>query len=78
MDTLDRFISKKDDSQLTGLSSSSIWRREHVNDPAAKGRFPARIYLSKNKAVWRLSEVIAWMDAQVANDNSPGTPKGAA
>ena len=73
----DRFVGKREALRLTGLSNSSLWRRENLpaDDP---NRFPDRIYLSRNRVAWRLSEVVAWMERQAQlNRRVPGGGKAA-
>lgn len=43
---------------LTGLSESSIWRKEK------DGSFPKRKRISKRAIGWALSEIIHWIKSQ--------------
>ena len=51
-----RIIRLKKVKELTGLSDSSIWRREQ------EGNFPMRRYLGGRAVGWFLDEVIAWLE----------------
>lgn len=55
-----RFIKLPKVKDHTGLSTSEIYRR------IADGRFPAQITLGPKSVVWDESEIIAWMDARIA------------
>ncbi len=44
--------------ELTGLSTSSIWRREHEGD------FPRRLALGKQAVGWHYDEVLKWLDSR--------------
>lgn len=55
----DRFLRIKEVVYLTGLSRTEIYRR------VADGRFPKQHRISPMIAVWRLSEIENWMDANV-------------
>lgn len=46
--------------QLTGLSTSTLWRLE------CKGDFPRRVKLSHNRVGWHRSEVVAWVSERQA------------
>lgn len=45
-------------SSITGLSRSSVWRKENDEDEG----FPKRIQLGTQSVAWRLSEILAWLD----------------
>lgn len=45
---------------LTGLSRTSIWRRERAGD------FPRRRRIGVNSVAWVLGEVIAWCESREA------------
>lgn len=51
----DRFLRKKDVIEITGLSASTIYRKEN------EGLFPPRIKISDRRIAWRLSDVNDWM-----------------
>lgn len=51
----DRLIRFPDLRKMTGLSRSSIYRRE------VAGRFPQRVQLGGTAVAWRESEVTQWM-----------------
>lgn len=53
--TNDRIIRMKQVVKMTGLSRTTIWRRERDKS------FPARVSLGKNSVGWRLSEVQSWL-----------------
>ena len=60
MDKVDRFLTKRQVKEMTTLSSAEIDRRE------TRGAFPRRRRLSgcpKGRVVWRLSEIVEWMDS---------------
>jgi prophage regulatory protein len=63
---MDRFIRQPEVEQLTGLSRTTIWRRERV------GQFPPRRALGGGLTGWLASEVAAWIEsrpvASTAND----------
>ena len=44
--------------EMTGLSRTSIWRRER------RGDFPRRIRLGPNSVGWMSDEVTAWVERQ--------------
>lgn len=44
--------------RLTGLSRTTVWRRERAGD------FPARRRLGSNSVAWVLTEVIAWCEGR--------------
>lgn len=54
----ERIVRTKELVELTGLSRSTIWRREKV------GKFPSRVNLSENSVGWRWSEVSEWMKSK--------------
>lgn len=51
-------VRRKEVVQMTGLSSSTLWRLE------CNGRFPARISLSEKRVGWRRTDVEAWINAR--------------
>ena len=56
-----RSPSERTVTALTGLSVSTIYRL------MARGAFPKGVPIAGARAVrWRLSDVLAWMDAQAA------------
>ena len=57
---LDRFVSEKECHQITSLSRITRWRL------IKQGLFPPKIRLSPNRTAWRLSAILAWMDAREA------------
>lgn len=60
MDKVDRFLTKRQVKEITTLSSAEIDRRE------TRGAFPKRRRLSgcpRGRVVWRLSEIVEWMNS---------------
>ena len=57
---LDRFVGEKECHQITSLSRITRWRL------IKQGLFPPKIRLSPNRTAWRLSSILAWMDAREA------------
>ncbi|HAW51943.1 MAG TPA: transcriptional regulator [Flavobacteriales bacterium] len=55
MEHNDRIIRRKEVIYMTGLSSSTLWRREK------EGLFPQRISLGGNSVGWLQSEVEQWI-----------------
>lgn len=55
-----RFIKHKTVKDITGLSSSEIYRR------IAAGTFPKQIILGPKSVAWIESEVVAWCDQCIA------------
>lgn len=56
----DRFLRKKEVVGITGLSASTIYRKE------SEGLFPNRLNISSGRIAWRLTEVNRWMQQQVS------------
>lgn len=59
-----RFIKLPNVKDRTGLSTTEIYRR------IANGRFPAQITLGPKSVVWDENEIIAWMDARIAESRA--------
>lgn len=56
-----RRILRKDEVQrLTGLSYTTIWRKER------NGEFAARVRLGANSVGWREGDVLRWLDQREA------------
>ena len=55
-----KFIKITPVNQITGLSTSEIYRR------IAAGTFPKQIKLGPKSVVWIESEVLAWCDERIA------------
>jgi prophage regulatory protein len=53
--TLDRYLRSKEVMRITGLSRTTIWRKERA------GTFPARRRISQNAVGWLESEIMAWV-----------------
>lgn len=51
-----RIIRKAEVQRLTGLSYTSIWRKEKA------GEFVPRVRLGANSVGWRESDVMRWLD----------------
>lgn len=47
-----------DVTELTGLSRTTIWRREQEGD------FPARLQLGPNSVGWKESDVLGWIESR--------------
>ncbi len=56
----DRFVGEKECRQITSLSRITRWRL------IKQGLFPPKTRLSPNRTAWRLSAILAWMDAREA------------
>jgi prophage regulatory protein len=54
----DRLLRLPEVTKITGLSPSTIWRREK------EGRFPRRRRISVRAVAWLMSEIEAWMTFQ--------------
>ncbi len=57
-DPPDRLIDAKELHRLIPVSPMTIWRWERDK------RFPARIRIGANRVAWRLSEILAWIEAK--------------
>ena len=55
----ERFLRVKDVAETLGISKSSVW--SYVKELEG---FPQPFKIGRNVTVWRLSEVIQWMDSQ--------------
>jgi len=55
IEQLERILRIKEVVDLTGLSRTTIWRKERA------GEFPARVRLGENSVGWRVSEVNGWV-----------------
>ena len=53
-----RILRRQDVERLTGLSYTTIWRKEHAGD------FPQRVRLGANAVGWREGDVLRWIDAR--------------
>jgi prophage regulatory protein len=56
----DQFLRFSEIHKITGLSRSTIWRREK------DGTFPARRKISDNRVAWLRSQVEDWINAAPA------------
>jgi prophage regulatory protein len=61
----ERLIGERECHQITSLSRAHRWRKERV------GEFPLRLSLGPKTVRWRLSEVIAWINARPRVEGSP-------
>ena len=59
-----RIIRLRELKTLIGLSTTTIWRKEKENT------FPKRRKISKRAVGWMHSEIIQWINRQVATDKS--------
>lgn len=57
-----RIIRLQELKNLTGLSTTTIWRKEKENS------FPKRRKISKRAVGWMQNEVVQWMNEQAATD----------
>lgn len=55
-----RILRRQHVEQLTGLSYTTIWRKEKA------GEFPQRVRLGKNSVGWREADVMEWLDGREA------------
>ena len=55
----ERFLRVKEVAETLGISKSSVWG--YVKQIEG---FPQPFKIGKNVTVWRLSEVLQWMDSQ--------------
>ncbi len=56
--------------ELTGLSPTTIWRREKA------GQFPRRRRVGPNAVAWRSDEVDEWIRSRPLADEDPEAPAG--
>jgi prophage regulatory protein len=61
----DRLIAERERRQITGMSRVHWWRMERAR------KCPLRLSLGPKTVRWRLSEVMAWMDALTPVEGSP-------
>ncbi|MFN1551886.1 helix-turn-helix transcriptional regulator [Vibrio natriegens] len=54
----DRFVREAERRQITSLSRSQAWKLEK------EGLFPPRIKLGSRSVVWKLSDLLKWLDEQ--------------
>lgn len=55
-----RIIRKAEVQRLTGLSYTSLWRKEKA------GEFVPRVRLGTNSVGWREGDVLRWLDSREA------------
>ncbi len=58
----DRFVREAERRQITSLSRSQAWKLEK------EGLFPPRIKLGSRSVVWKLSDLLKWVNAQSAQN----------
>jgi len=66
-----RFLSKPDVLEITGLSHVTQWRMEK------RGEFPKRRQISPGRVGWLESEVLEWMNTRPVSE-LPSPKKGIA
>jgi predicted DNA-binding transcriptional regulator AlpA len=54
----DRLLPWKHVRELTGLSRTTVWRRQKAGD------FPAPVVISPGRVGWRESEIVAWASSR--------------
>ena len=60
-----RLLRLPDVCEITGLSPTTVWRREK------DGQFPRRRRLGANIVAWRSDEIEAWIERLPAADEEP-------
>ena len=60
-----RMLRLPDVCEVTGLSPTTVWRREK------DGQFPRRRRLGVNLVAWRSDQIAAWIDALPEADEEP-------
>ncbi len=60
-----RMLRLPDVCEVTGLSPTTVWRREK------DGQFPRRRRLGMNIVAWRSDEISAWIEALPTADEEP-------
>jgi prophage regulatory protein len=67
MSSAEKIIRRPEVEELTGLSYSSIYRKERA------GKFPPRLILGANSVGWRKSEILEWVNSRptVAQTEGP-------
>ena len=61
----DRFLSKQEVLNTSGLSHVTQWRMEK------RGEFPQRRQISPGRVAWLESEILAWMESRPVSGISP-------
>ena len=54
----DRFVKEAERRQITSISRTQAWKLEK------EGLFPPRIKLGSRSVVWKLSDLLKWLDGQ--------------
>jgi prophage regulatory protein len=62
---LQRFLSRAEVRDLTGLSTTTLWREIRA------GRFPEAVALSPNRKGFRFTDVADWMQARTSKGGRP-------
>ena len=63
-----RIITKKELRAIVPYSPQHILRLETT------GKFPRRIRIGERRVGWRLSDVLAWIEARAADATAPAAP----
>lgn len=63
---VDRIVREKERRSITGRSPASWWRDERA------GRAPLRVQIGPGAVGWRLSELVAWLEARPAASAAGG------
>lgn len=59
----DRLVREKERLFITSISRSRAWELEQ------EGKFPKRVQLGPRSVAWKLSELVAWVEAMGANND---------
>lgn len=59
-----RIIRLRELKKLTGLSTTTIWRKERENT------FPKRLRIAKRAVGWKHNEINQWIDEQIATGSA--------
>lgn len=54
----DRVLKPREVEEITGLSTTTIWRERQ------RGTFPEPVKISARRLGWRASDLSAWLDAR--------------
>ena len=66
----DRWVREPERRRITGLSNTTWWRGEKA------GTAPKRTRISANCVAWRLSQLLAWNEAQAEAGEIMSQPEG--
>ena len=70
----ERLVGKKELRQLVPVSDQTTWRWEHETDENGQPKFPKRIRLGPGRVAWKLSQILAWIEAKVAETDAAAAP----